>query len=508
MKLNKILETIKIEQTIGSIEIDINNINLDSRKVTNNDLFVATSGTNTDGHNFIDTAIKNGATAILCQQMPTNIQENITYIKTQDSTLALSKTACNFYDNPSEKIKLIGITGTNGKTTTVTLLFHLFQGLGYKVGLISTIKNMIDRTELKATHTTPNALEINKLLDEMVYQGCEYCFMEVSSHAIVQNRITGLNFTGAIFSNITHDHLDYHGTFAEYIKAKKRFFDNLPKTAFALINNDDRNAEIMVQNCKATIYRYSLQTVSDFKARILESCFEGMLLEINNTEMWTHLIGQFNAYNILAVYSTAILLKQNKIEILTTLSNIKPVEGRFNAININNITAIVDYAHTPDAVENVIKTIEEIKEETQNTITVIGAGGDRDKTKRPIMAKIAANYSQILILTSDNPRTENPEQIIDEMYQGAKNTEFIRIFKITDRKEAIYKACDIANKGDIILIAGKGHENYQEINGTRTHFDDTEIVTKYLEGLEIKNYKLKFKNYKNVLLFFQLFAGT
>jgi len=483
-KLTDILENIKIQKQVGTLDIQINKIEFDSRKVSANDIFVAIRGTLSDGHNFIETAIEKGAKTIVCQDLPLNLNENILYLKVKDTSEVLGLMACNFYENPSENLKLVGITGTNGKTTTVTLLYEMFKRLGYKVGLLSTIKNMIDNQEIAATHTTPDQLQLNKLLSQMVENECEYCFMEVSSHAIAQNRIAGLHFAGGIFSNITHDHLDYHHTFAEYIKAKKRFFDNLPKSAFALTNNDDKNGEIMLQNCNAKHYTYSLKSFSDYNCQILEHHFDGTLLKIDKNETWVHFIGNFNAYNLLAVYATAILLEQEKDEVLTILSDLKPVAGRFNTVNIGEITAIVDYAHTPDALENVLRAILEIKEETQNILTVVGAGGDRDKTKRPIMAKIAAKNSAKVILTSDNPRSETPEDIINDMYKGVENVEFAKVLKITDRKEAIKTACLLANKGDIILIAGKGHENYQEVKGIKTHFDDKEIVTEFLNKLK------------------------
>ena len=476
--LSKILQNIKIIKSIGTLDKNISGINLDSRKIKQAHLFVAINGFNQNGHLYIYSAIKNGASTIICEKLPEKIDKKITYIQTDNSNKALGIISTNFYENPTEKLKIIGITGTNGKTTTATLLFELFKELGYKVGLISTIKKIINDKESKVELTTPDAVSLNKLFYEMVQQGCEYCFMEVSSHAIAQKRIEGIKFFGGVFSNITHEHLDFHKTFAEYIKAKKLFFDNLSKNAFALTNIDDKNGSVMLQNTKARKYTYALKTIADFKTKIIESHFDGTLININNTEVWTRFIGDFNAYNLTAVYATAIILKQNKQKILTILSKLIPVSGRFETVDVNGITAIIDYAHTPDALKNVLKTIVKLKTDEQTLITVIGAGGDRDKQKRPVMANIAVDFSQKVILTSDNPRTEDPETIIDEMYKGLESTTTFKVVKITDRKEAIKTAVMLAKKGDIILIAGKGHETYQEINGVRTHFDDKEIVEK------------------------------
>jgi len=477
--LNNILSNTSTIKIVGKTDILISKLEIDSRKAEKNSLFFAIKGTLSDGHLFINKAIENGATAIICENLPQNFVENITYIKVENSQTALSQIACNFYNNPSQKLKLVGVTGTNGKTTIATLLYKLFSEFGYKVGLISTIKNYIGNNEIKATHTTPNSIELNSLFSRMIDEGCEYCFMEVSSHAIDQKRVDNLYFTGGIFTNITHDHLDYHKTFKNYITAKKTFFDNLPKNAFALTNIDDKNGNVMLQNTKATKYSYALKTMADYKVKIIEANFNHTLLHIDKNEIWTQFSGKFNAYNLLTVYSTAVLLGQDKLETLRIISKLKPVAGRFETVEFNGIIAIIDYAHTPDALKNVIDTINDVKKINQNLITVVGAGGDRDKTKRPIMAKVTSQNSEKVILTSDNPRTENPEAIIEDMYQGVDKDDIRKVLKITNREDAIKTAMFIAQKGDIILIAGKGHENYQEINGVRTHFDDKEIVLKF-----------------------------
>lgn len=476
-KLSDILINVIVEKVIGDNNVLINNISFDSRNVAQGDVFVAVSGTQSDGHKFIQTAIEKGSVVIICEKIPDFISSNITYIHVKDSSKTLGTIASNYFNNPSSKLSLIGITGTNGKTTTATLSYHLTKKLGYKAGLLSTVRNYIDNKEISATHTTPDAVAINKLLAEMVAEGCEYCFMEVSSHAIVQNRISGLTFRGGVFTNITHDHLDYHNTFDEYLKAKKLFFDNLPESAFALVNIDDKNGKVMLQNTAANKQSYSLKSYSDFKCKVLESHFDGMLLNIDNNEIWTKLIGGFNAYNLLAVYVIAILLKQNKEEVLTALSSLTTVDGRFEYFTSQNgVTAIVDYAHTPDALLNVFHTINEIREGNGTLITVVGAGGNRDKSKRPVMGKISAELSDKVILTSDNPRNEIPEDIINEIFSGVEPQNRRKVVKITDRKEAIRTAFMLAHKNDIILIAGKGHENYQEINGVKHHFDDKEII--------------------------------
>ncbi len=475
--LSDILYKSQLKEIVGSTNVAISSVTFDSRKVKKDSLFIATKGTAFDGHNYIETAIEHGAVAIVCENLPLTLKESVTYIKVLDSAASLGFIACNFYDNPSEKLKLVGITGTNGKTTTVTLLFNLFRGLGYNVGLLSTVENKINNAIIPSTHTTPDALTLNELLVQMVEQGCQFVFMEVSSHAIVQHRITGLKFTGAAFSNITHDHLDYHKTFDEYIKAKKIFFDNLQDDAFALTNKDDRNGLVMLQNTKAKKYSYGLKSIADFKCKILENHLNGLLLTLDGQEVWVKLIGSFNAYNVLAVYAIAILLKQDKVQVLTTLSNLNSVEGRFQYIKSKNgIVAIVDYAHTPDALKNVLETIKDIRTGNEQVITLVGCGGDRDSAKRPIMAEIACELSNKVILTSDNPRTENPEDILNQMQAGIGPTEMKKTMRISDRKEAIRTAVAFANEGDIILIAGKGHEKYQEISGIKHPFDDFEII--------------------------------
>lgn len=475
--LSDILYKTRLDEVVGSTNVAISSVTFDSRQVKKDSLFIATRGTAVDGHNFIDKAIESGAAAIVCEELPADQKENITYVKVLNSSEALGYIACNYYDNPSEKLKLVGITGTNGKTTTVTLLFNLFRGLGYNVGLLSTVENKINNTVIPSTHTTPDALKLNELLAMMVEQGCQYAFMEVSSHAIVQHRIAGIHFAGAAFSNITHDHLDYHKTFDEYIRAKKLFFDNLQDDAFALTNKDDRNGMVMLQNTKAKKYTYGLKSVADFKCRVIENHLNGLLLSIDNQEVWVRLIGSFNAYNVLVVYAISQLLKQDKTQVLTTLSNLNSVEGRFQYIKSKNgIVAIVDYAHTPDALKNVLETIKDIRTGNEQVITLAGCGGDRDAAKRPVMAKIACEYSDKVILTSDNPRSENPEEILNQMQAGINPVDAKKTLRISDRKEAIRTAVAFAKEGDIILIAGKGHEKYQEINGVKYPFDDFEIV--------------------------------
>ena len=475
--LSDILYKTRLEEIIGSTNVAISSVTFDSRKVKKDSLFIATRGTASDGHHYIELAIESGAVAIVCEDLPETLKENVTYVKVLDSSASLGYIACNFYDNPSEKLKLVGITGTNGKTTTVTLLFNLFRGLGYNVGLLSTVENKINTTVIPSTHTTPDALALNELLSKMVEAGCQYAFMEVSSHAIVQHRIKGLKFTGAAFSNITHDHLDYHKTFEEYIRAKKLFFDNLQDDAFALTNKDDRNGMVMLQNTKAKKYSYGLKSIADFKSRVVENHLNGLLLSIDNQEVWVKLIGSFNAYNVLVVYAISQLLKQDRVQVLTTLSNLNSVEGRFQYIKSKTgIVAIVDYAHTPDALKNVLETIKDIRTGNEQVITLAGCGGDRDAAKRPIMAQIACEYSNKVILTSDNPRSENPEDILNQMQAGINPVDAKKTLRISDRKEAIRTAVAFAKEGDIILIAGKGHEKYQEINGIKHPFDDFEIV--------------------------------
>jgi UDP-N-acetylmuramoyl-L-alanyl-D-glutamate--2,6-diaminopimelate ligase len=446
---------------------------------------VAIKGSLSDGHQFIDKAISSGAIVVVCEDLPSSLTENITYVKVQNANQALAFLSANYFDNPSKKLKLVGITGTNGKTTIASLLYQMFKKAGYKVGLLSTVKIMVDEVEYKATHTTPDSLTINKYLDEMVEIGCEFCFMEVSSHGIHQKRTESLYFEGGVFTNLSHDHLDYHATFAEYRDVKKSFFDGLSKSAFAITNIDDKNGEVMLQNTLAKKRTYALKTYADFKAQILENQLSGLVLKINNEEVWTKLIGSFNAYNILAIYGVAIELGIESTEALRLLSELESVSGRFQFVISNTkITAIIDYAHTPDALENVLKTIENIRTKNEQLITIVGCGGDRDKTKRPIMANIAATLSDKAIFTSDNPRTENPQTIIEEMEVGVEGQHFKKTLSILDRKQAIKTACQMANSGDIILIAGKGHETYQEINGTRQDFDDMQIVQELLKQLE------------------------
>ena len=479
MKLKDIIKGIDC-QVNGDAGLEVKDLQFDSRKVTKGTLFVAQPGTKVDGHDFIGKAVKAGAVAVICQHIPEGAPTTATYIVTPDSNQALGEAAANFYGHPSQSLKLVGITGTNGKTTTVTLLHRMFRQLGHHVGLVSTIVNKIDEEELPTGHTTPDALELNQLLRKMVDAGCDYCFMEVSSHAVVQKRIAGVEFAGGIFSNITHDHLDFHKTMANYIAAKKGFFDALPKTAWALTNVDDRNGRVMVQNTKATVKTYGLQQMADFHAKVIEEGFEGMHLALNGREVWCRLVGRFNAYNLLAIYGAAVLSGADADEALRMLSMLEPAPGRFQYVNGRGITAIVDYAHTPDALQNVIETIDAIRRPSQQLITVVGCGGDRDKTKRPEMAQIASKGSDKLVLTSDNPRTEKPEDILDDMEAGLTPEQLSHTVRITDRRQAIRTACMMAREGDIILIAGKGHEKYQEVNGVRSHFDDVEEVEKEL----------------------------
>lgn len=484
-KLKDILYKVTIEAVHGSTDVSIEKIEFDSRKVTKNDVFVAIKGTLSDGHQFIDKAISLGASVVVCEDLPTTLLENITYVKVQNSNQALSFLAANYYNNPSQKLKLVGITGTNGKTTIASLLYQMFKKAGYKVGLLSTVKIMVDEVEYKATHTTPDSLTINQYLDEMVEVGCEFCFMEVSSHGIHQKRTESLHFEGGVFTNLSHDHLDYHDTFAEYRDVKKSFFDGLAKSAFAITNADDKNGAVMLQNTNAKKRTYALKTYADFKAQILENQLSGLVLKINTDEVWTKLIGSFNAYNLLAIYGVALELGIESTEALRLLSELESVSGRFQfIISESKITAIVDYAHTPDALENVLKTIDDIRTKNEQLITIVGCGGDRDKTKRPIMANIAASLSDKAIFTADNPRTENPQTIIEEMEVGVEGQNFKKTVSILDRKQAIKTACQMANPGDIILIAGKGHETYQEINGVRYDFDDMQIVQELLKQLE------------------------
>ncbi|MCC9018595.1 UDP-N-acetylmuramoyl-L-alanyl-D-glutamate--2,6-diaminopimelate ligase [Flavobacterium lipolyticum] len=482
--LKDILYKVAIESVTGSTEIDIHKIDFDSRKIEANDVFVAIRGSLSDGHDYIEKAIQLGAVAIICDTLPENIEKGITYIKVKDTNAALAFMAANYFGNPSEKLKLVGVTGTNGKTTIASLLFQLFQKAGFKVGLLSTVKIIVDETEFPATHTTPDSITINHYLNEMIEAGVTHCFMEVSSHGIHQKRTEALHFVGGIFTNLSHDHLDYHPTFAEYRDVKKSFFDSLPKTAFVLSNIDDKNGSVMLQNTVARKFTYALKTYADFKAQILESQLSGLLLKVNDNEVWVKLIGTFNAYNVLAIYGTAVELGMDSLEALRLLSDLESVSGRFQYIvSEGNITAIVDYAHTPDALDNVLKTINDIRTKNEQLLTVVGCGGNRDKTKRPVMAKIATDLSDKAILTSDNPRNEDPEVILDEMEKGVEAHNYKKILRISDRKQAIKTACQLAQPNDIILIAGKGHETYQEINGVRHHFDDMETVKEILEQL-------------------------
>ena len=475
--LSDLLYKSGIEEVKGGVDRSVNSVCFDSRQATPGSLFVATRGTNVDGHSFIDTTIKNGSIAIVCEEFPEKNVDEITYIKVKNSSYALGVIASNFYDNPSDKLKLIGVTGTNGKTTIVTLLYLLYIELGHKVGMLSTVRNRIIGETISSTHTTPDAISINKLLAKMVERGCSYCFMEVSSHAIDQSRIAGLSFDLALFSNITHDHLDYHKTFDAYISAKKQFFDELSISSIALINADDRHGNTMVLNTKASVKKYGLKAMADYKCRLVENSFEGLHLNIDGQDVWTRLVGSFNAYNLLSVYAAALELGEDKMEVLTSLSSLSAVEGRFQHFkSTNGVIAIVDYAHTPDALKKVLNTIKDIRSGNEQLITVVGCGGDRDKEKRPLMARIAANLSDRVFATSDNPRSENPDIIIKEMKMGLDPVELAKILSISDRAEAIKTACTLAQPGDIVLVAGKGHEKYQEINGVKHPFDDVEIL--------------------------------
>ncbi|MFN3998086.1 UDP-N-acetylmuramoyl-L-alanyl-D-glutamate--2,6-diaminopimelate ligase [Algoriphagus sp.] len=481
--LKDILYKVSLTSTIGDMDRGVSGVVFDSRKVEEASVFVAMAGTQVDGHEFIATALDKGATVIVCEKLPEVIIEGITYVQVVSSAKALGIIASNFFDNPSEKIKVVGVTGTNGKTTTVTLLHQLFVAMGYSTGLLSTVENKINEQVIPATHTTPDAVSVQVLLRKMVDEGCTHCFMEVSSHAIVQERIAGLKLAGAVFTNITHDHLDYHGTFDEYIKAKKKLFDELPKDAFALVNGDDRRGSVMIQNSKATHHTFALKSSADFKAKIISNTLEGLELDINNKLIWFRMIGAFNAYNLLGALGVAVLLGEDEDEVLRTLSAIRGAKGRFDRISIGGIIAIVDYAHTPDALDNVLKTINGVRTGIEQLITVVGCGGNRDKTKRPIMAKLAVSESNKAIFTSDNPRFEDPMEILREMQAGVGPSEVRKTLTIEDRREAIKTAVMLSQKGDIILIAGKGHEDYQEIKGVKHHFDDAEVVTEILEQL-------------------------
>ena len=486
MKLLKdILYKVSVNAVYGDTNVKVAQVDFDSRKIVKDSLFVAQKGTSVDGHLYIDKAIRLGATTIICEELPIRLEANITFIQVQDSSKTLAIIASNFYDNPSSKLKLIGVTGTNGKTTVASLLYQLFKKSGYKTGLLSTVQILVDTTVFNATHTTPDSVTINYYLHQMVLLGVDYCFMEVSSHGIHQKRTEGLEFSGGIFTNLSHDHLDYHVSFASYRDVKKSFFDSLPKTAFALTNLDDKNGNLMLQNTKARKRTYALKTLADYKAKIIEKSFSGTLISINDTEFWTKLIGNFNAYNLAAIIGVAYELGLEKIEILTIISQLESVSGRFeHLVSDNGVIAIVDYAHTPDALKNVLETINDIRTNNEKLITVIGCGGDRDKTKRPKMAHIASQLSTQAIFTSDNPRTENPDTILEEMEEGVSAENLKKIITISDRRQAIKTACKFSETGDILLIAGKGHENYQEIRGERFHFDDLVEVKKYFNLLK------------------------
>ena len=478
MKLSKLLKYVKPIAIIGDADVEIQGVNIDSRKIEDGHLFVAIKGTQTDGHRFIPKALELGATAVLCEDMPETCQEGVTYVQVPSTEDAVGPVATVFYGEPSQTLKLVGVTGTNGKTTIATLLYNMFRKFGHKCGLLSTVCNYIEGEPIPADHTTPDPIELNKLLHQMVEAGCEYAFMECSSHAIAQKRIGGLKFTGGLFTNLTRDHLDYHKTFENYRDAKKAFFDELPKDAFAITNADDKNGQVMVQNCKAQIKTYSIRQMADFRARIIECHFEGMYLEINGREVGVQFIGKFNVSNLLAVYGAAVMMGKRPDDVLVVLSTLKSVAGRLEPIRSQEgVTAIVDYAHTPDALENVLNAIHEVLDGKQGkVITVCGAGGNRDKGKRPLMAQEAVKQSDRVIITSDNPRFEEPQDIINDMLAGLTAQQMKKVISIADRREAIKTATMLAQKGDVILIAGKGHEDYQEIKGVKHHFDDREVV--------------------------------
>lgn len=475
-----------IRSVAGSTSVEVKDVHIDSRKVKKGAAFIAVKGAATDGHQFIEKAIENGAVAVVCEEMPEAKNENVVYVQAENSAAAAGYMASNFFGKPSEQLKLVGVTGTNGKTTIATLLYKLFTRLGYKCGLLSTVENMIGQRVVPATHTTPDAVSLNTLLRQMVDEGCAYVFMETSSHAVHQHRVTGLQYAGGIFSNITHDHLDYHKTFDEYIRVKKSFFDSLPSSAFAISNADDKRGTVMLQNTNAKKYFYSLKTVADFKGKILDNSLNGLLMTVNEVEVNFRLIGEFNAYNLLAVYGAAICLGEDKQEVLTALSELTGAEGRFDyqVSAKERVIAIVDYAHTPDALLNVLATIKKLKKGFEQVITVVGCGGDRDRTKRPVMATVACEHSDKVIFTSDNPRSEDPAQIIKDMEEGIAPAYKRKYISIVDRKEAIKTAINLAKQEDIILIAGKGHEKYQEIKGVRNHFDDKEEVKEFFELLD------------------------
>ena len=483
MKLENILKVVNVLNLKGNADLEIEGIHMDSRMVKKGFMFVAVKGTQADGHNYISKAIENGATAVVCEQLPEKLDEHVTYIQLHDTEEAVGKLATTFYGNPTSKLDLIGVTGTNGKTTIATLLYNMFRAFGYKVGLISTVCNYIDGEAIPTEHTTPDPITLNQLLGRMADEGCKYAFMEVSSHSVVQKRISGLTFAGGIFTNITRDHLDYHKTFENYLKAKKAFFDGLPKQAFALTNADDKNGLVMTQNTKARVSTYSLHSLCDFKGKVLEDSFDGMLLDINNREVNVQFIGRFNASNLLAVYGAACLLGKKPEEVLLKLSMLCPVCGRFDAKRSpKGYTAIVDYAHTPDALVNVLETIHEVLRGRGHVITVVGAGGNRDKGKRPLMAQESVKRSDKVIITSDNPRFEEPQDIINDMLSGLSKEDMKKVISIVDRKEAIRTACMLAQPQDVILIAGKGHETYQDVKGVKSHFDDKEVLDEIFKG--------------------------
>lgn len=483
MKLSELLKPIQPEEIVGTVDADIQGVCIDSRQAADDFLFMAMKGTQADGHAYISAAIEKGAVAVLCQELPQERTGGVTYIRVNHCEDAVGKIATTFYGNPTDKMELVGITGTNGKTTVATLLYHVFRRFGYKVGLISTVCNYIDDRPIPTEHTTPDPITLNRLLAQMADAGCKYAFMEVSSHSIAQKRINGLRFAGGIFTNLTRDHLDYHKTVENYLRAKKKFFDDLPKTAFSLVNLDDKNGLVMTQNTRSKVYTYSLRSLADFKGKVLESHFEGMLLDFNGRELAVHFIGRFNAYNLLAVFGAAVLLGKREDDVLVALSTLHPVAGRFEALRSpQGYTAIVDYAHTPDALVNVLNAIHGVLEGRGKVITVVGAGGNRDKGKRPLMAKEAARQSDRLIITSDNPRFEEPQDIIDDMLAGLDKNDLQKTLSIADRREAIRTACMLAQAGDVILVAGKGHEDYQEIKGVKHHFDDKEELSKAMNG--------------------------
>lgn len=481
--LKNILYKVSLTSSSGDMEREVGLVCFDSRKVENGAVFVAVKGTQVDGHKYIKKAIKGGAVAIVCETLPDSTNDKITYVSVKNSAEALAIMAANFYDNPSGKLNLIGVTGTNGKTTTVTLLYHLFMNLGYKTGLISTVVNKVNDDEKAATHTTPDPVQLNELLSTMVRESCTHCFIEVSSHAIDQERVAGLQFTGTVFTNMSHDHLDYHKTFDKYIAAKKKLFDGLSANAFALVNKDDKRGSVMVQNTMASKHTYAIKHIADFKGKLKSNSLEGLEMEVNNKEAWFRLIGDFNGYNLLAAFATAVLLGEDENDVLAQLTLLEAVPGRFEQVRNDSITAIVDYAHTPDALKNVLETINDFRTGNEQLITVVGCGGNRDKEKRPLMASIATRLSNKVIFTSDNPRDEEPKEIIDDMRKGISPADYKKTVVLPDREEAIKTACLLANDKDIILVAGKGHETYQEIKGVKHHFDDREVLGRMLNML-------------------------